>query len=112
MNWELEETPGYIVLTPKQKRLDSVLAPEFKAEITKLPLGVGKTVVLNLVNVEFMDSSGLGAVVVCYKYLQKTGGLYICNLGPQVRDIFCLTHMDRIMEVNYTFEDCVQKLVA
>lgn len=112
MNWELEENPEYIVLKPMEGRLDSALAPKFRADVSELTVKVQKTLVLDLINVEFMDSSGLGAVVVCYKQMQSAGGMYVCNVGPQVRDIFRLTHMDRILEVNDSFDDCVQKLAA
>lgn len=112
MNWELEESPGFILLRPVENRLDAVVAPGFREEIAGLTARVKKALVLDLVNVEFMDSSGLGAVVVCYKQMQNSGGMYVCNVGPQVRDIFRLTHMDRILDVSNTFDECLQKLAA
>ncbi len=112
MNWEVEENTAYVVLKPLEGRLDSALAPKFRADVAELTEKAKKTLVLDLDNVEFMDSSGLGAVVGCYKLMQSIGGMHVCNVGPQVKDIFRLTHMDRIFEVNDSFDDCVEKLAA
>lgn len=112
MNWEVQETPDYIVLKPVQRRLDSAVAPSFREYVATQIETHKSTVVLDLIDVEFMDSSGLGAVVGCYKLVQSVGGLFICNVQPQVKDIFRLTHMDRIFEVNDGFDDCVEKLAA
>ena len=48
----------------------------------------------------------------CYKLTKSVGGLLVCNVQQQVKDIFRLTHMDRIFEVNDSFEACVDKLAA
>ncbi len=112
MNWEVQENPSYIAIKPLESRLDSALAPKFRAYVAELTETHQKTLVLDLGEVEFMDSSGLGAVVGCYKLTQSVGGLFVCNVRPQVKDIFRLTHMDRIFEVDDGFDDCVEKLAA
>ena len=112
MNWEVQEASTYIAIKPLESRLDSALAPKFRAYVAELTEAHQKTLVLDLGDVEFMDSSGLGAVVGCYKLTQSVGGLFVCNVRPQVKDIFRLTHMDRIFEVNDSFDDCVEKLAA
>jgi anti-sigma B factor antagonist len=112
MNWEVEEKAAYVVLKPLETRLDSAIAPRFRTDVTELTERTRKALVLDLANVEFMDSSGLGAVVGCYKLIQSVGEMHVCNVGPQVKDIFRLTHMDRIFDVNDSFDDCVEKLAA
>lgn len=112
MNWEVEEKTAYVVLKPLEERLDSSVAPKFRTDVAELTEKSGKTLVLDLINVEFMDSSGLGAVVGCYKLVQNFGEMHVCNVGPQVKDIFRLTHMDRIFDVNDSFDECVEKLAA
>ena len=112
MKWELEEEKNYVVVRPLLARLDSAVAPEFRTFVSDLSTEQKKQILLDLSNVEFMDSSGLGAVVGCYKLTKSVGGLLVCNVQQQVKDIFRLTHMDRIFEVNDSFETCVDKLAA
>lgn len=112
MKWELDEDQNYIVVRPLLSRLDSSVAPEFRTFVSELSAEQKKQIILDLENVEFMDSSGLGAVVGCYKLTKSVGGLLICNVRQQVKDIFRLTHMDRIFQVNDSFETCLQKLAA
>lgn len=112
MKWELEEQENYVVVRPTLARLDSAVAPEFRTFVSELSNEQRKQILLDLTNVEFMDSSGLGAVVGCYKLTKSVGGLLVCNVQKQVKDIFRLTHMDRIFEVNDSFETCVERLAA
>lgn len=112
MKWELEEEKNYVVVRPLLARLDSAVAPEFRTFVAELSAEQRKQIVLDLENVDFMDSSGLGAVVGCYKLTQSVGGLLVCNVQQQVKEIFRLTHMDRIFEVSHSFQSCVEKLAA
>lgn len=51
-------------------------------------------ILLNLEHVEFIDSSGLGAVVSVMKHLGKGRKMDLCGLTPTVDKVFRLTRMD------------------
>ncbi|MDZ8107010.1 MAG: STAS domain-containing protein [Nostoc sp. DedQUE12a] len=80
--------------------LNSTTSQEFRQNITKiLELGV-KTVLLDFQDVTFMDSSGLGALVLAFKTLRAADiQLVICSINEQVRILFELTNMDKIFEI-------------
>ena len=60
---------------------------------------------LNLKNVSFIDSTGLGAILGRYRILaRKGGGILLVGLKPQVKRIFSLSGMLKIMNV-YDSED-------
>ena len=51
-------------------------------------------------DVTFMDSSGLGALVLALKTVRAAGGkLFICSINEQVRMLFELTSMDRVFQI-------------
>jgi len=55
-------------------------------------------VVVDLGGTEFMDSSGLGALIGCLKLARQAGGdLRIANVRPQVRMVLELTSMHRVL---------------
>jgi len=57
-------------------------------------------VVVDLSQVEFMDSSGLSALVSGMKALRrKEGKLNICNANAQIRTALRLTMLDRVLPV-------------
>ncbi|BAY73874.1 Anti-sigma factor antagonist [Nostoc sp. DSM 114161] len=93
--------------------LNSTTSQEFRQNITKiLEVGV-KTVLLDFQDVTFMDSSGLGALVLAFKTLRAADiQLVICSINEQVRILFELTNMDKIFEIFPTQEAFNQVLLS
>lgn len=112
MNFEQEIFDNYVVVRPNATRLDSIAAPEFRQIVLELSEQLGLQIVIDLVEIEFMDSSGLGAIIGCYKATQDTGGMLLCNVCDNVKEVFTLTHMDRIFEINDDLDACIQKRAA
>ena len=80
--------------------LDSPKAGQFRQEIGNIVDNGADIVLVDLKNVTFMDSSGLGALVLALKTVRAAGGkLFICSINEQVRMLFELTSMDRVFEI-------------
>ncbi|GIU40414.1 hypothetical protein TUM4438_01520 [Shewanella sairae] len=62
--------------------------------------------VLDLGNVRFMDSSGLGAVMGAYKMLRNTK-ISIVNPQKPILDLLKLTRMDKLILSHPTIEAAV-----
>ncbi|MEI6443878.1 MAG: STAS domain-containing protein [Nostocales cyanobacterium ELA583] len=59
-----------------------------------------KIVLIDCQGVTFMDSSGLGALVLTFKTLQEAKAkMFICSINQQVRILFELTGMDSIFTI-------------
>lgn len=59
-----------------------------------------KIVLVDLKDVTFMDSSGLGALVLAFKALRAVNRkLVICSINEQVRILCELTGMDKVFEI-------------
>ena len=87
------------VLTPSG-RMDVESSPAVRQAIMNAWNKGVKIVIINLSEVEFMDSSGLSALVSGMKALRKTGGqLCICNANAQVRTAMRLTMLDRVFPI-------------
>ncbi len=56
--------------------------------------------VLNLREVEYIDSTGLGSLVICYTSLQKAGGtLKLLHLNRRNIELLVLTKLTTVFEV-------------
>ncbi|WP_026487580.1 STAS domain-containing protein [Caldanaerobius polysaccharolyticus] len=56
-------------------------------------------VILDLKNLSFMDSSGIGALIGRYKLLKSQGvGLSVANLSPQVRKVFSISGLLKVIK--------------
>jgi anti-sigma B factor antagonist len=99
-----------VVLRVEERRLDAANAPSFKQELNR-EIDQGATqIVLDLRGVEFVDSSGLGALVSCLKRLGPLGGVAIAGAGDAVQRLFTLTRMDRVFSLHPTVEEAVRRL--
>ena len=95
MDMHTETRDGHLIITLKQSRLDASVAPGFRRELEAAIAKGHDRIVLDLSEVTFMDSSGLGAVVAILKAL-KGGELRIVGLQRAVQELFRLTRMDSI----------------
>lgn len=70
-------------------------------------------ILVDLQEVSFMDSSGLGALVIALKKVRAIGKkLCICSISEQLRILFELTSMDRIFEIYENQDDFQATLLA
>jgi anti-sigma B factor antagonist len=90
-----------LVVSLQEKRLDAVIAPSFREALVERIDQGRHNIVLDMAQVNFMDSSGLGAVVAVLKHLGSKGRLHICGVTPAVMAVLKLTRMDRVLK---TFE--------
>ncbi len=79
--------------------LDGLQANQLRQQVSELVASGNNLVLLDLADVNFIDSSGLGALIAVLKMLRTAGGdLYLCSLAAPVKHLFMLTRMDGIFE--------------
>ena len=80
--------------------LDGTKATSFRQQISKqVDAGAG-VVVIDLKGVTFMDSSGLGALVLALKTVRAAGRkLVICSINEQIKMLFELTSIDQVFRI-------------
>lgn len=55
-------------------------------------------VILNLSEVTFMDSSGIGVILGRYKEIAQAGGeLVVCSIHPQIERVFAMSGLHKII---------------
>ena len=98
----------WTVVTPHSARLDAHDAPRLKQFLrAAIPRG-NSNVVFDLSHVELMDSSGLAVVISGLKAARLAGGdLRIARPTDQVRFLFELTGLDRVMRLYPTVEEAL-----
>jgi anti-sigma B factor antagonist len=80
--------------------LNATTSQEFRQNITDILEGGVKIVLVDFKDVTFMDSSGLGALVLAFKTLRAADTkLVLCSINEQVRILFELTNMDKVFEI-------------
>jgi anti-sigma B factor antagonist len=107
MSFEEVDQGTHVVLAPEGK-FNLVAAPPFKARIDDLVAGGRARLVVDLHAVDFIDSSGLGALIGGLKSARQQGGdLRIADPGDQVRAVLKLTNLDRILPPYATVQEAL-----
>lgn len=102
MGFRIEHTAGGVVVRVTDARLDAAQAIRFKDGLREIVARHGPVIVLDLGAVDFMDSSGLGAILAIRRTLPSTHRLELAALTPNVRRVFRLTHMDTVFTIHGT----------
>jgi anti-sigma B factor antagonist len=112
MNITAESSGNIVVVSVHAKALDAASADEFRRLLGPVLESHDKAV-LDLGEVSFVDSSGLGAVLSAMRQLAGRGGdLKICNVSKPVRVIFELVRFHRIVDILNTREEALRAFRA
>ena len=81
-------------------RIDASCTGQIKDRILSL-IDAGQTsLLIDLGEVDFIDSSGLGTLVSCLNSLKKAGGkLKLCDIQENPKQVFEMTRLDRVFEI-------------
>jgi anti-sigma B factor antagonist len=96
-----------LILRVDEARVDAAVAIQFKGAVMEATKQAGSRVILDMSQVEFLDSSGLGAVVAVMKLLAPATQLELAGLTPIVAKVFRLTRMDQVFAIHATAEEAL-----
>jgi anti-sigma B factor antagonist len=100
MNLHTEVQNNVVVIEVREERLDAHNSGELKLEMQRLFAEGNKNILIDLKDVRFIDSSGLGALVSGFKNaISQQGSLKLATLQPQVKSMFELTRLHRVFEI-------------
>jgi anti-sigma B factor antagonist len=109
MDLKPEQLDDWKVLTPSARRLDALMEPSFKKAMLEAIADGTKSLVIDLSQVEFMDSSGLGVIVYCRRRMGDKARIVLAGTQPGVATILQLTQLNKVFPLIESPE-CVLEL--
>ena len=111
MNLIKEKTKGSTVIFVKDERIDAHNSAELKEFILHLIEQDEINIIVQLEQVRFVDSSGLGALLSGFKHAEaKSGKLSLSNLQNQVLSMFELTRLNRVFEIYVDLDEAFENV--
>ena len=99
---------GQVSVANLKGRLDLASGTNLKEELKKILDQDRNMIHLNLSDVEFINSSGLGSLVSIMKEVRlRKGRLTLSNLASYVKEIFEITQLSHIFEIYETQEEAL-----
>ena len=93
------EREGVVILALKG-RLTIGESDSVREKVSQLIAGGKVNIIFDLAHCDFIDSTGLGGMVICYTTLKKAGGaLKLVNLNKRNIELLLLTKLSTIFEI-------------
>lgn len=105
---EVKEQNGLkIASLSETNRLNATVAQEVKAELSDQLSDKGTQMVVNLSNIQFIDSTGIGVLISALKTArQNSGSFKLCSIQPEVMSLLTLMKLDKVFDIFDSVEDC------
>jgi anti-anti-sigma factor len=81
------------------RQLDAVVAKQVKDQFGQLDVNGLNRVVVDLKSVQFVDSSGIGALLNLYKRLPAGSAVRLAGVQPAVQAVLELLRLHRVFEI-------------
>jgi len=107
---EEKKVGDVLIVEVLDQRLDAKVAVQFKEKMNKLIEKGNHSIVIALNQVNFIDSSGLGAIVSSLKMMGLKGDMAICGTQDSVKNLFKLTRMDKVFRMFPDMDGAVDAL--
>jgi anti-sigma B factor antagonist len=102
------EREGIVLLDMKGRIVAGPDTGGFRAEFERLDAEAKQNVILNLAQVDFIDSTGLGAMVVCASAVKRAGGkVKLLDLNKRNIELLVITRLTTMFEIFDDEQDAV-----
>lgn len=108
MNFTLENHGNIVIFHLKNTNVDGQVAAQFKAKVLIVAQPDIEALIIDLSQVEAMDSSGLGALLLAHRQL-KDHSIPVILVGVQdfVKSLMSITRIDELFEYYATIEEAL-----
>jgi anti-anti-sigma factor len=108
MKYTIDKQEKYCLLKLNEPKLDSTLAPTLKTELITLHAEGAKSIILDLSEVNYTDSSGLSSLLVGNRTFQQDGGIFIlAALSEHTMKLIKISQLDGVLNIMSTIDEAV-----
>jgi anti-anti-sigma factor len=112
MKSTIEKNERYTIFSLKEKNLTSHNSSDLKSEIAILVAEGYNSILLNLTELDFMDSSGLGALLNADRTAKENNGfLVIYGLNENNSNLIRIAKLDKVLLIAYSEKEAIDLLI-
>lgn len=108
MKYSVDKQEKYTILRLEEENLNSLVAPVLKSELVILSNEGVRNLILDLSGVQFVDSSGLSAILTANRLWSEDKSFLIGGqLQPGVQRLFEISRLDTVLTMIPTIDEAV-----
>lgn len=108
MNFSFERIDNVVVFTLKNSNLDMEISAQLKAKLLILCQPDIEALIFDLTNIEYVDSSGLGALLLAYRQMKEyESPIILVGVQPVVKKMLAISQIDDLFVYYNTLQEAV-----
>jgi anti-sigma B factor antagonist len=111
MNYTVSEKDGIVLLSLAGKIMGGPEANEINDRINQLIDENKLHIIIDLENVEWMNSSGLGILITAVTILKdNNGALRLINVSDRIQNLLKITKLTTVFEIAASYDQAIKSL--
>ncbi len=111
MNFVIESKKDITIFRLQEKRLDASLAPELKSQILMLVAEGKKYLIFDLAQVDAIDSSGIGALLIAHRHTAEHEGFAaFIGIHGNVKDLLQMMQLHKQLYIFSSVQEVLRNL--
>ncbi len=109
MKYSVDKQERYTVFQIQEPNVNSLIAPNLKSEFVILSNEGVSNLILDLSEVEYVDSSGLSAILTADRLWKRDGSFILTGIAhPNVKKLIEISRLDTVLTIIPTVEESVE----
>ncbi|MCI5084127.1 MAG: STAS domain-containing protein [Saprospiraceae bacterium] len=109
MKYAIDKQEKYAVFRLEEPNLNSLVAPKLKSEFVILANEGISNMIFDLSAVEFVDSSGLSAILTANRLWKSLGNFILTGIEhPSVKRLMEISRLDTVLTIIPTVEESIE----
>lgn len=110
MEYNLRKEEKFCIFTPLEKNLNRSVSADLKAEFVFLQNEGVKNLIIDLSNVEFIDSDGLSALLMARRNFTEQKGSFVImgDIQSNVQTMFKISKLSEILNIIEAEEEAIE----
>ncbi len=108
MNYILERRKNLIIFKIKNVKMEGQISAQYKAEFLIFCQPDLDAFIIDLSEVESIDSTGFGAFLLAYRQLKDSGTpVVLCNVNEYIKTLMSMTQIDELFDFYDNLQDAL-----
>lgn len=109
MKYSVDKKERYTVFQIQEENVNSLVAPNLKSEFVILSNEGVNNLILDLSRVEYVDSSGLSAILTADRLWKQLGSFILTGIEhPNVKKLIEISRLDTVLTIIPTVEESIE----
>ncbi len=109
MKYSVTKEEKYTIFSPQEENLNSLVAPGLKSQFVILANEGARNLILDMSDVNYVDSSGLSAILTANR-LWKSQGTFILTgiISENVKKLLKISRVDTVLTIIPTVKESIE----